>query len=106
MKTRQPFIIPDTSDHPYWLKEKSSPYIRSWIGAPVISKNRVVAFICLDHSQPNFYKSEHAQRLAIFAVQASMTMENASLFEEVKQWATVDFLTGLYNRRHFFTLAE
>jgi len=35
-----------------------------------------------------------------------MAMENASFFEEVKQWATVGFLTGLYNCRHFFTLDE
>jgi len=106
LQTGLPFSIPDTRDYIGWQVNKTSPEIRSWLGAPIIASSRVIAFITLDHTQANFFTPEHAQRLEIFAGQASMAIENAQLYEEVNRMATVDFLTGLYNRRHFFTLAE
>jgi len=102
----QPYIIADTRECSDWVQEKTAQEIRSWLGAPIIASSRVIAFIGLDHVQPNYYTVEHAERLSIFAAQASMALENAQLYDEVNKMATVDFLTGLYNRRHFFTLAE
>lgn len=105
-QTGLPFTIQDTATYPGWQAGKTSSAIRSWLGAPIIASSRVIAFITLDHTRPNFYSDEHSHRLSIFAAQASMAIENAQLYEEVNKMATVDFLTGLYNRRHFFTLAE
>ena len=105
-KTGQPCLIPDTANSPDWYVLDSEIQIRSWVGAPFISKNRMAAFIGLDNAEPNFFRPEHADRLSIFAAQASLAMENARLFDEVNEMATVDSLTGLFNRGHFFTLAE
>ncbi|MEW6283090.1 MAG: sensor domain-containing diguanylate cyclase, partial [Candidatus Eremiobacterota bacterium] len=41
-----------------------------------------------------------------FAGQASLALEKARLFSEVLRLATTDGLTGLFNRRHFFQVAE
>ncbi len=106
LETGMPFSVADTHTYEGWQVDKTSEDIRSWLGAPIIASSRVIAFITLDHTQVNFFNQEHAQRLAIFAAQASMALQNAQLFEEVNRMATIDFLTGLYNRRHFFTLAE
>lgn len=41
-----------------------------------------------------------------FAGQAALALERARLFAEVTRLATTDGLTGISNRRHFFTQAE
>jgi diguanylate cyclase (GGDEF)-like protein/PAS domain S-box-containing protein len=103
---RQPLVIPDTAIHPDWIADKTVYSIRSWVGAPIISQDKVTAFLCLDKEEPNFYTTEHAETLAIFANQAALALEKARLFEEVQLLAITDSLTGLFNRRHFFSLAE
>lgn len=44
--------------------------------------------------------------VATFAGQAALALEKARLFAEVMRLATTDGLTGISNRRHFFSLAE
>jgi diguanylate cyclase (GGDEF)-like protein/PAS domain S-box-containing protein len=102
----QPLVIPDTSIHPDWIADKTVHSIRSWVGAPIISQGQVTGILCLDKEEPNFYTTETAETLAIFANQAALALEKARLFEEVQLLAITDSLTGLFNRRHFFSLAE
>ncbi len=42
--------------------------------------------------------------LQLFAQQAAIAIYNARLYAETQRLATIDGLTGLYNRRHFLTL--
>lgn len=102
----QPLVIPDTSIHPDWIADKTVHSIRSWVGAPIISQGQVTGILCLDKEEPNYYSTETAETLAIFANQAALALEKARLFEEVQLLAITDSLTGLFNRRHFFSLAE
>ena len=44
--------------------------------------------------------------MSIFGNQVAITLQNAHLMEEVQKMAVLDDLTGVYNRRHFFELAE
>ncbi|HKZ50508.1 MAG TPA: GGDEF domain-containing protein, partial [Dehalococcoidia bacterium] len=43
----------------------------------------------------------HLRLLTAYAAQASLALENALLYEEVKNQAATDELTGLHNRRSF-----
>ena len=79
--------------------------VHAWIGAPIISKDQVIAFITLDKEESDYYTDQHAERLETFASQAALALENARLFEEVQNLAITDPLTKLNNRRHFFELA-
>jgi diguanylate cyclase (GGDEF)-like protein len=36
----------------------------------------------------------------------AIAVENAHIFEQIREMATTDTLTGLYNRRQFYTMAE
>ena len=47
-----------------------------------------------------------AQIAAAIAGQGMTAYENARLFSQVREMATVDGLTGLYNRNHFFAEAD
>lgn len=84
METGEPLIVPDTAVHPQWVRADQSPHVRSWAGAPISVKDQVIAFLALNNSKPNFYHPEDAARLAAFTGQASIAIQNASLYEEVQ----------------------
>ena len=100
-QSHQPLVIPDTRKDPSWVILPTSQHIKSWVGAPIITRERLVGFLSLDHTQPGFYNAEHAQVLALFANQAALALENAWLYERRYQEAITDPLTGVANRRYF-----
>jgi len=56
-------------------------YIRSWIGAPLVVKDRVIGMLTLDHSEAAYYTQRHAEIAMAFANQVAVAIENARLFE-------------------------
>lgn len=59
--------------------------IRSCLSVPLILGKKVIGKITLDHIEPNFYKNWHIKILSAFAAQAVIAVENARLYEEIKQ---------------------
>ena len=103
----KPTITPDTASDPDWIKDlPGSGWIRSFIGAPIKRKDKLLGFINLDAATPNFFETRHLKRLQALADQAAIAIENAQLFKEMEKLAITDSLTGLYNRRFFFAFAE
>jgi len=86
-ETRQTLIVGDATVEPGWVSRPETSYIRSWIGAPISVQSQVVAFFSLDHTQANFYRPEHARRLAAFTGQAALALQNAQLFKAQEQRA-------------------
>lgn len=84
--------------------EKESP--RSFLGVPLILRDQVLGVLSIQSFRPDAYTSDHIRLMETIATQATIALENVSLFERMEQLAITDTLTGLYNRRHFFTLAE
>ncbi len=102
----EPVLISDTATEAGWMQMQSRSYVGSWIGAPVMFEGRVAGLLSLDKVEPNFYRPVHLARLAAFTAQAALALQNAQLFEQVQTMAMTDPLTGSYNRRYFFELAE
>ena len=86
--TRRAHIVSDTHNDPLGapVTERSSP--ASAVGAPLVSKGKVLGFIELDSPVPGFYEQVHADRLQSFAHQAAVAIENARLYEDVSRHAT------------------
>jgi diguanylate cyclase (GGDEF)-like protein/PAS domain S-box-containing protein len=101
-----PLVIPDTLKEPGWIDYEGTGWVRSYIGAPILIKGKVVGYINLDSSKEKAFNRSQAERLQIFADQAAIAIDNARMFEKMEQMAIIDMLTGLYNRRHFLELAE
>jgi len=100
-------LISDTWADPEWVKDvPGSGWIRSYIGAPIKRKEKLLGFINLESAKPDFFKAKYLERLQALADQAAIAIENAQLFEEMEKLAITDSLTGLYNRRYFFAYAE
>jgi diguanylate cyclase (GGDEF)-like protein/PAS domain S-box-containing protein len=101
-----PLVLSDVREHPGWSLLSETDWIRSYVAAPVIVQDELVCFISLNSATPGFYNASHLHRLRAFADQVAIAVKNARLYEQVAELATVDTLTGLYNRRHFIELAN
>lgn len=55
---------------------------RSWMGIPLIMKDRVIGALTVDYDEPDFYSPHHAELGMAFANQAAIEFENARLYNE------------------------
>lgn len=101
-----PLVITDTRADPGWMNMPGKSETRSYLGAPIMVKGKVMGYINVESEHPHNYDKHHGRQLLAFADQAAVAIENSRLFEKVEQMAVVDTLTGLYNRRHFYELGE
>ena len=61
---------------------------KNWLGAPLISKGRVVGVLTLEKREPHYYTPLHEQLALTFASQAAVALDNAQLFEETRARAS------------------
>jgi diguanylate cyclase (GGDEF)-like protein len=106
IQSQRPLVIPDTYQEPRWVVFPDTAWIRSYLVVPICLHNDVLGLLRLDGENPGGFSAEDAKRLQPLANAAAIALENARLFGEVQRLAITDGLTGTYNRRHFFELAE
>ena len=80
METHEPVVVPDSRTSPDW-KWTGIPWVRSWIGAPILAYNRVVGFLNLDADLPAAFSPRDIPRLQAFTDQAAIAIENAQMFD-------------------------
>jgi diguanylate cyclase (GGDEF)-like protein/PAS domain S-box-containing protein len=106
-KTCVPLIV---SDYQTWegrsAKFATSPS-HGVVAAPLLAGRHLVGVISISDVDPTRqFSGSDLRLLNMFAQQAAIAVENARLFREIQHLATTDPLTGLYNRRYFFDLAQ
>lgn len=79
---------------------------RTYLGLPLKIRNRVIGVLSLQSESANAYRPEDIRLLETIAVQASIAIENARLFDEMEKQAITDGLTGLFNHRYFSEISE
>ncbi len=82
-------------------KEIALPSTKSILVLPLIAQDRCVGTLVVGTSVPNVYTSERREMLEVVANQAAVTFANAQLYEQMREQATTDGLTGLANHRTF-----
>jgi len=79
-------LIPDTRNDPIWIQDEQASWkILSCVEVPIKEDDKVIGFVTLNSSIPNFYNQEHAQQLMAFTDQISIAMKNARLFENTQR---------------------
>ncbi len=63
----------------------SLDYIRSWMGIPLIVRERVIGMLGFDSETPNYFNQHHANLALAFANHAAAAMDNARLYEEEQE---------------------
>ncbi len=96
---RKPVIIPDihaqTGFADAWRQSgpatdnESADHKGSWMGVPLIIKDKAIGMLAFEHKQANTYTSRHADLALAFAHQAALAIENARLYEQAQQIAAL-----------------
>jgi diguanylate cyclase (GGDEF)-like protein len=105
VREKRPVAIADLSiDTAYvpWLQKARERGYRSFLAIPLIAQDRALGCMNLYLTDGHEFDADEIQLLSTFASQAAISIENARLFEETRQLAITDELTGLANHRQFY----
>ncbi|GBE01388.1 response regulator PleD [bacterium BMS3Abin08] len=75
--------------------------VRSLIAIPIFHQDKVQGVLTVFSEEPDAFNTYLFELLKVLMNQASLSISNALLHEELRQIAFTDGLTGLFNHRHF-----
>lgn len=81
----QPIYVPDTLLEPDFIFFDRS--VRSILVVPLKIRGKVIGSLSVDHTIPNAFTPDDERFLSIVAVQAAIAIENATLYERLKDKA-------------------
>jgi len=101
------FIINENllTDYPDFQNISGSEVL-SWMGAPLLYQGKVTGVITFCHTESFKFDSEDLLLAQAFANQVAVALINSRLYEDAKELAIKDVLTGCYSRRHFFDVLD
>ncbi len=62
----------------------------SWIGIPLIIRDKVTGLLSLTHDQPGYYTHTHVRLAQAITNQVAVAIENARLYEQAQDLATLE----------------
>ncbi len=81
-------LVDDVQTESAWLRTDALPEggrIRSWIGAPLVVRERVMGLLNVDSHHPGTYGPRDVEVVGAFATHAATAISNAQLFAESQQ---------------------
>ena len=82
--TGRAIFIGETHHNPIWIPKAGWEWQRSYLGAPIAIEGKIVGFINVDGTEPNMFDASDANHLEVFAYHAATAIQNARLYEKVK----------------------
>ena len=85
-ETKRTLVVPDTHKDPDWEIVRGADHVRSWMGVPLVSSDRVIGLYSVDKVVPDFFRPEHVRRAETLAARAVSAIRNAQLFEQTQRY--------------------
>jgi|CXWL01.1.fsa_nt_gi signal transduction histidine kinase/DNA-binding NarL/FixJ family response regulator len=87
VQTRAPLILDDVlrTQYDFVSGPHAAAGIRSWLGVPLLSGDRLLGVLTLDRQIPDTYQARHARLAFSFATHAALAVENARLYTAARQ---------------------
>ncbi|MBZ0306895.1 MAG: PAS domain S-box protein, partial [Anaerolineae bacterium] len=84
-----PFHVADVDqEYPHFHDQDiASHYIRTWLGVPILSKDRVIGVVTLDRLEVRPFTDEDIELAMAFANQSAIAIENAALHKQTQHYA-------------------
>ena len=104
LRTGKTIVVDDVSKDPdYHDLFKGA---KSELCVPLKSGDQTIGVVNIESKKTAAFTQRDQHLIEIFSRQLVVGWEKLSLFEQVQELAIRDSLTGMFNRRHFFELAE
>jgi PAS domain S-box-containing protein len=97
LQSQQPVSIGDIWSSDPWLQNLRGAAgskmmdlyenIHSWLGVPLITRDRVIGILRLDHTSANYFTEDRIRLVMAFADQAAVAIENARYYEQSQSLA-------------------
>jgi len=78
---RQPLVVGNVPASYNIFKKSPQDHIKSWMGIPLIARDKVIGLISINHTEANAYDEDDLQLALAFANQVAIALENARLYE-------------------------
>ncbi len=85
--TKEPVVVPDTSQTPEWTSHLQTEWRRSYVGVPICIGSETVGFLNVNSTHPEKFDEDDAHRLKTFADYAATAIQNARLFQRLREYA-------------------
>jgi PAS domain S-box-containing protein len=82
------------------LKDQGLGDTHSWLGVPLLVKQRLMGLLILYHQEPGYYDTHQANLVMAFANHVAVAVENARLFEQAQQLAAIEERQRLARELH------
>jgi signal transduction histidine kinase len=110
MEGHEPLIIGDVKGDT-WLAQafrqafgeylnREMEYVRTWVGVPLMVRERLIGWLSLHHSEPRAYAQHHATLAQTIANQAATAIQNARLYGQARRLATLEERQRLARELH------
>ncbi len=99
LKEKKPIMenFADSDTYPF-IKNRE---VKSLICVPLSTKSRKFGMVIVEHKYFNAFDENNLRLLTVIGQQVGIGMENASLYQQMHEMATIDGLTQVYNRLYF-----
>ncbi len=84
LETWKPVIVSDTHQEPDWIPVEGLGMVRSWLGIPLMFRERAIGLLMVDSHQVRAYDQETARVAFAFAHQAALAIENSRLYGQTR----------------------
>jgi PAS domain S-box-containing protein len=82
---RQSVLASDTRHDPLWKRASSGNHILSWFGVPLLAGGELIGLYSVEKTEAGFFTEAHVRRAAALAAPAAIAIQNARLFDAVRQ---------------------
>lgn len=80
---KQAVLVADVRKDPRYVKV--NPETRSELAVPLIYKDKVIGVLDLEHTRRGFFNEDHKRTVTTLAAQVAIAIENARLYEQIKE---------------------
>lgn len=94
------FIL--NKETPVYETDDPKQAIFSCLGVPIKVNDTPLGFILIQHVEKNFFQKEALTFLCSLANHVGVAIENNLLYNQIKESAYKDGLTGIFNKSYFF----
>jgi signal transduction histidine kinase len=86
-RTGKSVVVPETAEDSTWVLQEGWEWLQSYVAAPIRVGGTTVGFLNVDSVNPGQFTLDDARRLETFASHAATAIENARLYQRLREHA-------------------